>query len=1031
MRAVKRRLAGGLVVAAMLAIGASAGHAAEDGSFINFETAHVSPMAMSPDGATLAVCNTADNRVEIFSLTSGTPVATRSIPVGLDPVSVRFRNNVELWCVNQISDSVSIIDLGAGGVVATVQTEDEPADVVFAGNPRRAYVSCSQTNNLLVFHPDNLGEPLYTIPLNENAPRTLQTDATGSKVYVAFFDAGNITAIDGAAEDPQLWPWAKNSADNVNLPYGGANPSPQMLIIDEAGNVEPLPENPELPPWPRSSLIMVNGRPEDFHDWEDGQRVSFLNFISGLQAPLTGRPVGWDRTDFGLGIVNTATRGVSYIKNLNLQNMSMAVNPVTGVVAIAGFRGHPYIRFEPSLQGNFTQINVFLYDPKTGQNINHNRNKVNAHIGKAVHIVSEAERQKSLGDPRGMAWRGDGKILYLSGMGSNNLVTMNEDGKRAGVSGDPFTIDVGEGPTGVVMDDARGQLYVLNRFAASVSVVETETDTETAEVGFYDPTPEVIRVGRRHFYNTQENSGTGMVSCASCHIDGKSDKLPWNLGVPHGDMLPLFDEANPGGGIPGLADDLEDWHPVKGDMMTQTLQDIIGKEPFHWRGDRRGIEEFNPAFVGLLGRDTELTEQEMAEFKAFLATIAFPPNPNRELDNSLPTALLTPGLLTAGTFGPARQLLPAGNAQRGLELFRTALPEEGRQIRCIDCHTLPTGMGTNYTLNESQEWEELPPGPNGEAHHAMVSITGQAQKNFKVPQLRSVREKLGFDLQAQQSMQGSGFMHDGTLDTLPRLLSAGHFAVAKSDQDVADLAAFLMAFSGSDFPESTDPTEPPGTPSLDAHAAVGYQVTLDATTSGDDIASAIDQLLGIQFSDRVVLTARWIEAGVQRGAVYESGSFLTDRSGDTRTFNQFLSLIETTPVTFTIVAAGTETRIARDRDEDGVLDYDEDHDYDPDGKLTADRNGDYAINLSEVLRVVQFFNAGGLHCPATEQATEDGFFPGAGADHTCDPHDSDYSPQDWMVSINELLRTIQYFNAQGYYYCPVQETEDGFCPGVA
>jgi hypothetical protein len=28
-------------------------------------------------------------------------------------------------------------------------------------------------------------------------------------------------------------------------------------------------------------------------------------------------------------------------------------------------------------------------------------------------------------------------------------------------------------------------------------------------------------------------------------------------------------------------------------MVTQSLQDIIGREPVHWRGDRPGIESFN------------------------------------------------------------------------------------------------------------------------------------------------------------------------------------------------------------------------------------------------------------------------------------------------------------------------------------------------------------------------------------------------------------------------------------------------------
>ncbi len=90
---------------------------------------------------------------------------------------------------------------------------------------------------------------------------------------------------------------------------------------------------------------------------------------------------------------------------------------------------------------------------------------------------------------------------------------------------------------------------------------------------------------------------------------------------------------------------------------------------------------------------------------------------------------------------------------------------------------------------------------------------------------------------------------------------------------------------------------------------------------------------------------------------------------------------------------------------------------------TADRNGDYVINLSELLRVIQFFNSSGYHCQAL---TEDGFAPDAGA-QDCAPHDSDYNAQDWSISLSEVLRAVQLFNSGGYHACA--GGEDGFCPG--
>jgi hypothetical protein len=94
-------------------------------------------------------------------------------------------------------------------------------------------------------------------------------------------------------------------------------------------------------------------------------------------------------------------------------------------------------------------------------------------------------------------------------------------------------------------------------------------------------------------------------------------------------------------------------------------------------------------------------------------------------------------------------------------------------------------------------------------------------------------------------------------------------------------------------------------------------------------------------------------------------------------------------------------------------------------KHSADENGDGKIDLSELLRVIQFFNMKGYHCMP---GSEDGYAPGPGATN-CTPHSSDYNPQDWKISLSELLRVIQFFNIGGYHPCPGQNTEDGFCPG--
>ena len=94
---------------------------------------------------------------------------------------------------------------------------------------------------------------------------------------------------------------------------------------------------------------------------------------------------------------------------------------------------------------------------------------------------------------------------------------------------------------------------------------------------------------------------------------------------------------------------------------------------------------------------------------------------------------------------------------------------------------------------------------------------------------------------------------------------------------------------------------------------------------------------------------------------------------------------------------------------------------------TADQDQNHRVNLVELLRVIQFYNLGDFRCAIPPESTEDGYAPGVG-DTSCAPHDSDYAPRDWRIGLSELLRLIQFFNAGGYSYCPESGTEDGFCP---
>src|SRR5215472_127502 len=146
MRGCEGKRLWGLLVAALLV---SALFAHRVAAYVTFETGQVRPLALTPDGHTLLALNTPDARLEVFSVGGGDVSHVTSVQVGLEPVAVAARTNTEVWVVNHLSDSVSIVDLAATPprVVRTLLVGDEPRDIVFAGpsdadgRARRAFIT--------------------------------------------------------------------------------------------------------------------------------------------------------------------------------------------------------------------------------------------------------------------------------------------------------------------------------------------------------------------------------------------------------------------------------------------------------------------------------------------------------------------------------------------------------------------------------------------------------------------------------------------------------------------------------------------------------------------------------------------------------------------------------------------------------------------------------------------------------------------------------------------------------------------------
>ena len=117
-----------LIVAAFSVASRLCEAAATDATFLNFEGKQTAPVRLSPDGTRLFAVNTPDARLSVFDTSNpSNPILVAEIPVGLEPVSVNPLNNDEVWVVNEVSDSVSVVSVSRGIVTDTIQAKDEPA----------------------------------------------------------------------------------------------------------------------------------------------------------------------------------------------------------------------------------------------------------------------------------------------------------------------------------------------------------------------------------------------------------------------------------------------------------------------------------------------------------------------------------------------------------------------------------------------------------------------------------------------------------------------------------------------------------------------------------------------------------------------------------------------------------------------------------------------------------------------------------------------------------------------------------------
>jgi YVTN family beta-propeller protein len=649
--------------------------------YTNFESPQTNPIRLSPDGSRLFSANTAANRVSVFSLTNpSAPALLKEIQVGVEPVSIWPVSNDEVWVVNHVSDSVSVVSVSHGIVTDTFPAGDEPCDVVVAGVTPRAYVTAARSNQVRVFDLATHGL-VATIPLAGEHPRALAVSADGSKVYAAFALSGNGTTI-----------WSRF-----------AIPAPP---------VQPPPTNPALTTPPNVSKIF---------DATD---------------PNYSKVAGYKMLDHDVVEIDAQSQQVSrYFDTVGTLNLGLAVRPTNGDLYVTNTDARNRLRFLENLRGHLVDNRITRIT--TGATPSVEAVDLNPGIDFAV-LPNPTALNTALAQPTSVVFDPSGNFMWIAAFGTDRIAKVDpngvvlariEVGNVTGAAADPANK---RGPRALALNANANRLYVQNRISNTITVIDTSNNAVAGEVrvGSNDPAPLAVRQGRGFFYDAKL-SGNGTLSCASCHLDGQTDNLAWDLGNRAGEMLTTVDP------LTGQSFSI---HPMKGPLLTQTLAGLKDFAPYHWRGDMPNLSAFSINFDILMG-GSQIASADMQKLVEFMKSITHMPNPNQNLDRSLPTNL------------------NGGNANDGLAQFQRVPNPRGDSVSCSSCHALPT----------------LPFQPR-------ITPADNHTPPFarKVPTLRQVYKKAGFSFDAAENTMGFGMACDGTLTPDPGVENASFLAFQSS-----------------------------------------------------------------------------------------------------------------------------------------------------------------------------------------------------------------------------------------------------------
>ena len=822
------------------------------------------------------------------------------------------------------------------------------------------------------------GKPLKIIELFGDTPRALAVTANQETVYAAVLNSGNqTTAVHESVmcqgfEDDNFGNKPCQVLDTETSPNGLANGQLPGGRTSPGVNRDGIPQ-----PW--SSMIVKYD--SNSGQWQD---TKGRNFSNGIRFTLADKDVfAIDSTSLNETAVYRSEGTTLFNMAINPKNGKLYVSNTEANNAVR-FEGPGQVGGS-TVQGNIARSRITVIDTNADTM---SIRPLNRHINYDQLKAPASIKSHTIATPLQMAFSADGNKVYVAALGSNKVAVYateqleeNSFWDNAGSEFRPQDlsqnfISISGGPVGILLNETNHQLLTYTRFDNSLVVSDLNSGNELQRLNMPTPEPQKVIAGRALLYDANRSSSNGEASCASCHVFADTDQLSWNLGNPDASNgrnpqpIPTFKFSELGCDFVGPNEEScqalkiingdgnrRTFASMKGPMFTQTLRGMSTHGHMHWRGDRSqgyfgtdtektlnektSFKNFIVAFEGLLGMDIDLPatveasnksvevnqlEQDIDSFADFMLNIQLPPNPVRNLDNSLSAPAVV-----------GRNFFHGDRRSDGLDQDSGRNGPETDGVNCEGCHGVDHAKGFY--------------GTRGEAAHG-----GEIQM-FKVPQLRNLYTRVGMfglpdrngflpshtaEHQGEQ-IRGFGFLHDGATDLLFNFLKGGVFDNGEEPCPEGISSAHGCAFNSGRVGIPDDIVRQGLVDYLmefdnDIAPIVGQQITLqrDSSDSAWQRFELLTERAQSPFVSKILggavnecdLIATGLIAGQQKGFLYNpvdkvfNGDKQTDAGLNKADIRSLLVAAENI-LTFTCLVPGTGKRFALDSDLDGVLNGDE------------------------------------------------------------------------------------------------------------